>query len=88
MASMGYDMQSAIGASIACLGNIGPGWGEFGPTENYAQNSYYRKMGPYNYDDDWPPRNFYGSSDLFSYLLATVIKYNVITNEEDYRTLI
>ena len=37
MASMGYDMQSAIGASIACLGNIGPGWGEFGPTENYAQ---------------------------------------------------
>ncbi|WP_445664862.1 TrkH family potassium uptake protein [Fodinibius sp. AD559] len=37
MASMGYDMQSAIGASIACLGNIGPGWGEFGPTDNYAQ---------------------------------------------------
>jgi trk system potassium uptake protein TrkH len=37
MATMGYDMQSAIGASIACLGNIGPGWGEFGPTENYAQ---------------------------------------------------
>lgn len=37
MATMGYDMQSAIGASIACLGNIGPGWGEFGPTDNYAQ---------------------------------------------------
>lgn len=37
MAMMGYDMESAIGASIACLGNIGPGWGEFGPTDNYAQ---------------------------------------------------
>lgn len=37
MATMGYDMQSAIGASIACLGNIGPGWGEFGPTDNFAQ---------------------------------------------------
>jgi trk system potassium uptake protein TrkH len=37
MATMGYDMQSAIGASIASLGNIGPGLGEFGPTDNYAQ---------------------------------------------------
>ncbi|MDZ7682598.1 MAG: hypothetical protein U5J63_13030 [Fodinibius sp.] len=37
MATMGYGMESAIGASIACLGNIGPGWGEFGPTDNYAQ---------------------------------------------------
>ncbi len=37
MATMGYGLESAIGASIACLGNIGPGWGEFGPTDNYAQ---------------------------------------------------
>lgn len=37
MATMGYDIQSSIGASIACLGNIGPAWGEFGPTDNYAQ---------------------------------------------------
>ncbi|MDZ7714732.1 MAG: potassium transporter TrkG [Balneolaceae bacterium] len=39
----GYDLQSAIGASIACLGNIGPGWGEFGPTDNYAQIPYIGK---------------------------------------------
>ncbi len=43
MATMGYDMQSAIGASIACLGNIGPGWGEFGPTDNYAQIPLFGK---------------------------------------------
>lgn len=43
IASMGYDLESAIGASIACLGNIGPGWGEFGPTDNYAQIPYIGK---------------------------------------------
>ena len=43
MASMGYGMDSAIGASIACLGNIGPGWGEFGPTDNFAQIPYVGK---------------------------------------------
>lgn len=43
MASMGYDMNSAIGASIACLGNIGPGWGEFGPTDSFAQIPYIGK---------------------------------------------
>ncbi len=43
MASMGYGLESAIGASIACLGNIGPGWGEFGPTDNFAQVPYIGK---------------------------------------------
>lgn len=43
MATMGYDMESAIGASIACLGNIGPGWGDFGPTDSYAQIPYIGK---------------------------------------------
>lgn len=43
VAAFGYDMESAIGASIASLGNIGPAWGEFGPTENYAQLPYFVK---------------------------------------------
>lgn len=43
MAALGYDIPSAIGASIASLGNIGPGWGEFGPTDNYAQIPYIGK---------------------------------------------
>lgn len=43
IATMGFDLESAIGASIACLGNIGPGWGEFGPTDNYAQIPYIGK---------------------------------------------
>lgn len=43
MATMGYGLESAIGASIACLGNIGPGWGEFGPTDNFAQIPYIGK---------------------------------------------
>ncbi|REL33136.1 TrkH family potassium uptake protein [Rhodohalobacter sp. SW132] len=36
MSFMGYDFMSAMGASIACLGNIGPAWGDFGPTDEYA----------------------------------------------------
>lgn len=32
----GIDILSAIGASISALGNIGPAFGQFGPTENYA----------------------------------------------------
>jgi trk system potassium uptake protein TrkH len=32
---MGVDFESAIGASIACLGNIGPGLGKVGPVGNY-----------------------------------------------------
>ncbi|MDX1639749.1 MAG: potassium transporter TrkG, partial [Balneolaceae bacterium] len=43
MAAFGYDLLSATGASIACLGNIGPGWGEFGPTDNYAQIPFVGK---------------------------------------------
>lgn len=40
---LGLDLLSALGASIACLGNIGPGWGNFGPTENFAQIPYIGK---------------------------------------------
>jgi len=33
---MNIDFMSSIGASIACLGNIGPGFSSFGPTDNFA----------------------------------------------------
>ncbi|MBN2747051.1 MAG: TrkH family potassium uptake protein [Bacteroidales bacterium] len=36
MASLGLDFETAIGATIASLGNIGPGIGGVGPVENYA----------------------------------------------------
>lgn len=36
MTALGLDFISAIGASIACLGNIGPGLGSVGPTANFA----------------------------------------------------
>tara|TARA_Y100001935_G_scaffold251458_1_gene253428 strand:+ start:60432 stop:61949 length:1518 start_codon:yes stop_codon:yes gene_type:complete len=39
----GYDLLSSIGASIAALGNIGPGWGDFGPTDSFAQLPYLAK---------------------------------------------
>jgi trk system potassium uptake protein TrkH len=35
MAGLGLDFKSAIGASIASLGNIGPGIGSVGPVDNY-----------------------------------------------------
>jgi len=36
MTLLGFDILSAVSASIACIGNIGPAFGEFGPTANYA----------------------------------------------------
>jgi trk system potassium uptake protein TrkH len=36
MTLLGLDYESAIGASIATLGNIGPGIGQVGPIGNYA----------------------------------------------------
>src|SRR6056297_1534629 len=43
MSFLGYDFMSSIGASIASLGNIGPAWGTFGPTENFAGVPYFGK---------------------------------------------
>ncbi|MBU2512947.1 TrkH family potassium uptake protein [bacterium] len=37
------DMITALGSVVACLGNIGPGFGSVGPTENYAHLGAYTK---------------------------------------------
>ncbi|MFH2132836.1 MAG: potassium transporter TrkG, partial [bacterium] len=37
------DMVTAIGSVIASLGNIGPGFGTVGPTENYAHLGKFTK---------------------------------------------
>lgn len=36
MTVLGMDLLTAIGASASCLGNIGPGLGLVGPTDNFA----------------------------------------------------
>lgn len=36
MSFLGEDLLSAFGATIACVGNIGPGFGSVGPTDHYA----------------------------------------------------
>ncbi|NCC26270.1 MAG: TrkH family potassium uptake protein [Deltaproteobacteria bacterium] len=36
LAATGLDLGTAFSASIACIGNIGPGFGSVGPAENYA----------------------------------------------------
>ena len=36
LSAMGLDLETAIGAAASAMGNIGPGLGEFGPTDNYA----------------------------------------------------
>ncbi|MDY0295702.1 MAG: potassium transporter TrkG [Acidobacteriota bacterium] len=36
MTTLGLDLLTAIGASASCIGNIGPGLGLVGPTDNYA----------------------------------------------------
>ncbi len=36
MSAMGFDIVTSFGAVAATLGNIGPGLGGVGPTDNYA----------------------------------------------------
>ena len=36
LSAMGLDLETAIGAAASAMGNIGPGLGSFGPTDNYA----------------------------------------------------
>ncbi len=36
LASLGVDMITAFTAVASCIGNIGPGFGTVGPTENFA----------------------------------------------------
>lgn len=36
LAAMGTDMKTSFGAVAACIGNIGPGFGDVGPTKNFA----------------------------------------------------
>ncbi len=43
MALIGLDASSAIGATAATLGNIGPGMGGVGPEDNYAFIPYFGK---------------------------------------------
>jgi trk system potassium uptake protein TrkH len=43
MSSMGYDLDSSLGAVAASLGNIGPGIGAVGPVENYSHIPVFGK---------------------------------------------
>lgn len=43
MAGLGLDMLTALGGTMSCIGNIGPGFGTIGPTENYAHIPYVGK---------------------------------------------
>jgi trk system potassium uptake protein TrkH len=36
LASLGIDLWSSLTAAAACLGNIGPGFGQVGPVQNFA----------------------------------------------------
>jgi trk system potassium uptake protein TrkH len=37
LAAMGVDVLTSFAAVVACIGNVGPGLGGVGPTDNYAQ---------------------------------------------------
>jgi len=40
----GYDALTSVSAAIACIGNIGPGFGHVGPVDNYSFFSWYDKI--------------------------------------------
>jgi len=35
LSALGVDFDTSMGATIACLGNIGPGIGKVGPSDNF-----------------------------------------------------
>jgi trk system potassium uptake protein TrkH len=43
LAAQGVDMLTSIAATVACMFNIGPGFGTVGPTENYAHLPAFSK---------------------------------------------
>ena len=43
MSALGLDFESALGSVAACFGNIGPGLGSVGPTDNYAHIPMFGK---------------------------------------------
>ena len=36
VAAFGHDLLTAFSSSVACLGNVGPGFGAVGSLDNYA----------------------------------------------------
>lgn len=36
MSSIGLDFETAVGSVVTCIGNIGPGLGDVGPSQNFA----------------------------------------------------
>ena len=40
----GFDFISSFSAAATCLGNVGPGFGEFGPTMNFSVMSQFSKL--------------------------------------------
>ena len=43
LAAQGVDLLTSISASVACMFNIGPGFGSVGPTDNYAHLPAFSK---------------------------------------------
>jgi trk system potassium uptake protein TrkH len=44
LAVRGFDLWTAITASLATVGSIGPGFGAVGPYDNYAFFAWYDKL--------------------------------------------
>jgi len=40
----GYDALTSVSAALSCIGNIGPGFGNVGPVDNYSLFSWYDKI--------------------------------------------
>ena len=36
LSTMGLDLTTSIGAAASAIGNVGPAFGDFGPTDNYS----------------------------------------------------
>ncbi|MBD03421.1 MAG: hypothetical protein CME24_03635 [Gemmatimonadetes bacterium] len=60
MSEVGMDMPTSFGAVAATLGNIGPGLGDVGPTDNYSAVPVAGKWVLFSTDADGAPGDLYG----------------------------
>ena len=44
LGTQGHDMLTALSASASAVGNVGPGFGTIGPTENFSHFSDFSKI--------------------------------------------
>jgi hypothetical protein len=72
MTVYGLDFVSAIGATTATIGNIGPAIGSVGPVDNYCTHTRWAANGCSAFYASGKAGDFYGAAAAFAFLLEKI----------------